>query len=100
MLRQIISIYFTTLFVLFLMTPSIVAILDSSVDVSIIFTTSEEEENGCKKNPVKELLYNEIGAEDIDFASVDNEHDLEYYQKKYPNPHLKLTSPPPQLDIL
>lgn len=100
MLRRIISIYFTVLFVLFLTTPTIVAILDSSVDVSVIFATSEEEENGCKKSPVKELIYNDIGMTELDFGSADNEHDLEYYLKKYPSPHLKLTSPPPQLHIL
>ncbi|MFL1010720.1 hypothetical protein [Flavisericum labens] len=100
MLRQILSMFFTGVFVLFLMAPTVVAMLDDSVDVSVFFTTSEEEEKGGKKNTEKELLCYEMDTTDLDFAFGDNEHNVEYYQKKYPNPHLKLTSPPPKVHIL
>ncbi|UKM65712.1 hypothetical protein GSB9_02283 [Flavobacteriaceae bacterium GSB9] len=100
MLKHIVSIFFTSVFVLFLMAPTAVAFLDDSVDVSVFFTTSEEEEKGGKKNTEKELLYYEMDATELEFAFGDNEHNLEYYQKKYPNPHLKLTSPPPKVNIL
>lgn len=100
MLKQIISIFFTTLFVLFLMAPTVVAVLDNSVDVSVFFTTSEEEEKGGKKNTEKELLYCDMGNAELGLALDEKENNLEYFQKKYPNPHLKLISPPPKSFIL
>ncbi len=99
MLKQIISLMFTTLFVLFLMAPTVVAFLDDSVDVSVFYTTSEEEEKGCKKLTEKELLCHDMATTDFGFFLYDNEPDLEYFLKKYPNPHLKLTSPPPKLNL-
>ncbi|XCF06645.1 hypothetical protein ABI125_02015 [Tamlana crocina] len=100
MLKQIVSICFTTLFVLFLMAPTVVSLLDDSVDVSVFYTTSEEEEKGAKKISEKELLCHEMGETNLNVFLGDNELDLEYYQKKYPNPHLKLNSPPPKFHIL
>ncbi len=100
MLKQIVSIFFTTLFVLFLMAPTVVAVLDNSVDVSIFYTTSEEEEHGGKKTAEKELLCQEMAETNLSIVFWDNDLDLEYFQKKYPNPHLKLTSPPPKFHIL
>lgn len=100
MLKQIVSILFTTLFVLFLMAPTVISFVDDTVDVSIFYTNSEEEEKGGKKTAEKEFLYCELETEAISFSTTENEHNLEYYAKKYPNPSLKLTSPPPRQHIL
>lgn len=100
MLRSIISILFTSLFLLFLMAPTIISMVDDSIDVSVFYTTSEEEEKGCKKNTEKEFLYYDMNTENLEFASNDNNINSEYYLKKYFNPHLKLTSPPPKSYIL
>ncbi|MEL0455141.1 hypothetical protein WJN01_02790 [Flavobacteriaceae bacterium SZ-1-7] len=100
MLKQIVSILLTTLFLLFLMAPTVISIIDDSVDVSVFYTTSEEEEKGGKKTAEKELLYCNLEASDLKFSILEDEHNLEYCAKKYPNPHLKLTSPPPRLHIL
>ncbi|NJX16119.1 hypothetical protein [Tamlana crocina] len=100
MLKQIVSICFTTLFVLFLMAPTLVTVLDDSADVSVFFNASEEEEKGNKKNVEKELLFNESKETDLDISLFEEELDLEYYLKKYPDPLLKLISPPPKSFIL
>lgn len=100
MLKQIVSICFTALFVLFLMAPTVVVLIDDSVDVSVFYATSEEEEKGGKKISEKELLCQEMAETNLSIVFWDNDLDLEYFQKKYPNPHLKLTSPPPKFHIL
>ncbi|MDD7884771.1 hypothetical protein [Flavivirga sp. 57AJ16] len=95
MSRNIISICFSIIFMLFLTTPTITAILDDSIDISFFFSLSEEEEKGGKKNKNVEVLFFDLHVNELDFASNETENDLEYYFKKYPKPHLNLISPPP-----
>jgi hypothetical protein len=72
--------------------PSIIMALDDSVDVSIFYSLSEEEE---EENESFKLVFsgNEV---DIDYLgdSLKN-YNLGYFFKNYSKPHLNLISPPP-----
>lgn len=100
MSKSIISICLSMAFLVFLVAPTVVTIIDDSVDVSFFFTTSEEEEKGGKKDKDTELLFFEFNVSEMDFALNETENNLEYYFKNYPKPHLNLISPPPELHIL
>lgn len=100
MSRRIVSILLSSLFLLFLTAPTIIVMIDDSVDVSFFYATSEEEEKGSEKNKEKELLFFDLNNTELDFASTDVENNLEYFFKNYPKPHLNLISPPPEFYIL
>ena len=100
MSRTIVSIFLSSLFLLFLTAPTIILIIDDSADVSIFYSSSEEEEKGSEKNKEIELLFFDLNNSDIDFASSEVENNLGYYFKNYPKPHLNLISPPPEFHIL
>ena len=100
MSRSIVSIFLSSLFLLFLTAPSIILIIDDSADVSIFYSSSEEEEKGSEKNKEIELLFFDLNNSDLDFASSEVENNLGYYFKNYPKPHLNLISPPPEFHIL
>lgn len=100
MSRSIVSILLSSLFLLFLTAPTIILMVDDSVDVSFFYASSEEEEKGSEKNKELELLFFELNSTDLDFASSEVENNLGYYFKNYPKPHLNLISPPPELHIL
>lgn len=100
MSRNIISICFSVIFLVFLTAPTIITMVDDSIDVSFFFVSSEEEEKGGKKDKDVEVLVFDLNVSEADFASNKTENNLEYYFKNYAKPHLNLISPPPQLHIL
>ena len=83
------------MFLLFIAAPTIITMVDDTIDVSIIFSASEEEEKGNEKHIDVELLFSNEDANDSDLVYLSIENNLGYYFKKYPKPHLNLISPPP-----
>ncbi len=92
MFKKAVSIFFTVLFLGIISAPSIIATIDDSIDISILFSLSEEEEE--TKN--LELVVSE-DEEDISALYSSLEFQNSGYQfKNYPKPHLNLISPPPE----
>ncbi|TXE13233.1 hypothetical protein FUA26_03335 [Seonamhaeicola algicola] len=88
------------MFVVFLTTPTIVTLIDSSIDISMYYTSAEEEEKGNEKTKNCEKLFFENPHIESAFSLIESEDNLGYYIKKYPKPHLNLISPPPELNIV
>ena len=95
MSKTIVSILLSTMFLLFIAAPTIITMVDDTIDVSIIFSASEEEEKGNEKHIDVELLFSNDATNDSDLVYLSIENNLGYYFKKYPKPHLNLISPPP-----
>lgn len=85
---------------LFLTAPTVIAILDDSIDISFIYSTSEEEEKSNEKNKDIDLKFYDLLDDESDFVLTKTEHIQSYFFKNYPKPHLNLISPPPELNIL
>ncbi|MEP3837547.1 MAG: hypothetical protein ABJM36_07865 [Algibacter sp.] len=78
--------------------PSVIAVLDDSVDTSIFYSLAEEEESGKAKNVLSPFsLENNDYLSSIEFKNLQK---FGYYFKNYPKPHLNLISPPPDLNII
>nr|WP_321228976.1 hypothetical protein [uncultured Psychroserpens sp.] len=88
--RKIIAILFSVLFVALITAPSIIIAIDDSVDVSIFYSITEEEE----KETLKVFPMNELNEEDYFLTSNSNDN-LGYFFKNYLKPHLNIISPPP-----
>ncbi|WP_166962610.1 hypothetical protein [Yeosuana marina] len=98
MKKSIISISLTVLFLGLIVAPTVIAVLDDSIDTSIFYSITEEEENGKAKN-----LLSPFSSENNDVASdflLEVHQSFCYKFKNYPKPHLNLISPPPELSIL
>lgn len=100
MLKKTVSIFFTVLFLGIISTPSIIVVIDDSIDISLILSTSEEEEKGNEKHSDIEVLVSKLKANESYLAFDSSENNLGYYNKMYPKPHLNLISPPPERSIL
>ncbi len=99
--KNIVSILLTFIFVSFLSAPTIIRLVDETVDISIFYTTSSpEEEKGLDKNKEIEILFSVSMISDLDFSLLKNENNLGYFFKNYTKPHLNLISPPPESHIL
>ena len=96
MSKKIVSIFLSVIFLLFIVTPTIVILVDDTIDVSLAFSASEEEEKGNEKNLDIEVLFSTLKTNDSDVDFSESESNLGYFLKNYPKPHLNLISPPPE----
>jgi hypothetical protein len=97
MSRNLVSIFFLFSFLVFLSAPTVIAMVDDSVDISLFFSLAEEEENGhIKSKNVQDLI-----LENLDFSDFINlkeeKSNLSCYVENYSKPYLNLISPPPKI---
>ncbi|MFT4575131.1 MAG: hypothetical protein ACI9SI_000029 [Polaribacter sp.] len=100
MSKKGLSIFFSVVFLLFIVAPTILVMVDDSVDVSIVFSTSEEEEKGNEKSLDIEALFSMLKTNNYNLVFTFPENSLEHIDKRYTKPHLNIISPPPELHIL
>lgn len=100
MLKKTLSIFFTVLFVATIIVPSVLIIVDDSVDISVFFDLSEEEEEKGKEKDKLESFLAINNSESRSFLLEEKKKSVGYYFKNYPKPHLNLISPPPEHIIL
>lgn len=74
--------------------PSVVAIIEDSVDTSMFYSISEEEESGKFKNVVSPFFLKDQDA--LSSFFLNNQTCFAYHFKRYAKPHLNLISPPPE----
>ncbi|MEQ3663371.1 hypothetical protein [Olleya sp.] len=91
--KKIVSIFFTILFLALITAPSIIIVMDDTVDVSVFYSLSEEEEEHKNVN----LTFVLEDTEDAFYEASSINKYLGYHFKTYPKPHLNLISPPPEL---
>ncbi|MFC4722689.1 hypothetical protein ACFO5O_10175 [Geojedonia litorea] len=98
--KKSIAIFFTVLFLAIITTPTIISAIDKSVDISVFYSMSEEEENHKVANKLFEALFTKPNPVHYYLTSAAVENSLGYYYKTYPKPHLNLISPPPEVQLL
>lgn len=96
MYKKSIAIFLTVLFVAVVSAPTIISAIDDSVDISILYSCTEEEEKESEKNKTFELIFSECKNDNFSFGFSDGRSSLNYRFKNYPKPHLNLISPPPE----
>ncbi|MBU2940972.1 hypothetical protein KO494_15585 [Lacinutrix sp. C3R15] len=93
MSKKGVSIILSVIFILFIVAPTILTIVDDTIDVSIVFSVSEEENESCTVDAPVLFLNHKTCEFYFDVAS--NENNSGYVFKNYPIPHFNLISPPP-----
>ena len=98
MYKKTIAIFFTVVFMALIVAPSVIVALDDSIDTSIFYSITEEEESGKVKNLLSPFSL--VSSEYTAHFKVKNSQLFSYRFKSYPKPHLNLISPPPENIIL
>lgn len=97
MYKKVVAISFTVMFLALIVTPSIIAAMDDSIDTSIIYSLTEEEENSKSKIAVTFFSQNNDAS---NYFTLKPYEFFTYQFKNYSIPHLNLISPPPDQIIL
>lgn len=90
--KNIISILFSILLLALVAAPSIIKAIDDSVDISMFYSVSEEEE--ISKIKITAPKDSSPAPSLLSFLDIES---IAYYFKTYPKPHLNLISPPPEV---
>ena len=98
--KIIVSSFFLLLFTALITAPTIILMVDDSVDISMFYSLSEEEEKGHETIKNFQVASSDFNQSDLLFDSKLNSNTIGYQFKKYPKPHLNLISPPPERHIL
>ena len=86
------------LFLALIISPTAIIVIDSSADVSMFYNfTEEKEEKVNEKNIEIESLLDEVNGKEIVFTVKTVKNNIDFFLKKYSKPHLRFTSPPPDL---
>ena len=100
MYKKFIAVFLTILFMAIVSAPSIIVSVDDSVDVSILFGCTEEEEKENESEKTFELVIDELKNHSAILDFLNEQSQLSYRFNIYPKPHLNLVSPPPEHKLL
>lgn len=100
MSRNIASILMSLLFLVLIAAPSIVTLIDDSIDTSFFYDSGEEEEGSEKSEKNKEVLLFELNFFESETTASEIKNNLDFFLKKYSKPHLNLVLPPPEVHTL
>jgi hypothetical protein len=97
MKQKLSAIFFLLIFLALITAPTFVMVIDDSIDISCLYSISEEEEEkGHEVTKEGKVFYYE-SMQMIDYIKgFDKKKQHVYFSKKYPKPHLNLISPPPE----
>lgn len=98
MYKKGIALSFVVLFMSLLVAPSLIAAFDDSIDISVFYSLSSEEEENCNTKIASHFTFDK--NECLVDISFQPDKVFGYQFKNYPKPHLNLISPPPDHFIL
>jgi len=95
MQKTAISIFFSCIFTLLIVAPTLISMVEDSFDISIIIDMGEEEskEKETKKLEI-ELTMSKFS--DLELMASEERSRAEHYSRSYSSFYLKLHSPPPE----
>lgn len=98
--KTVIAILFSVIFVSFTITPSILAIVDDSYDISILISSSEEEEKKGEEK-IKDFEIEVPSSNMIDQTILNKSlvNSTNFRINNYNSLYKELTSPPPEVNI-
>ncbi|HLT54084.1 MAG TPA: hypothetical protein VKZ97_09340 [Flavobacteriaceae bacterium] len=96
-----IAIFFTVIFTLFIMAPTVISVIEDSYDTSIFFSANEEEnQNQSEVLKINEAKFlNEYLVSEF-FWHYTEKSQFNFYLKHYTPHTLECVSPPPEQHIL
>nr|WP_321221514.1 hypothetical protein [uncultured Psychroserpens sp.] len=97
MRQKLSAIFFLIIFTALISAPSVVMAIDSSIDISCLYTMNEEEEEKGHQGSKGGKIFCQESMSLLDYINgMEKAKQTAYFFKTYPKPHLNLISPPPE----
>ena len=91
-----IAVFFSILFLAFIIGPTVITLVDSSVDISYVYSNSEEESSNNQLEKAK-IILSHLNINELVISSTKKVSALlQHTNKNYTKPYLNLVFPPPE----
>ncbi|MGJ8760101.1 MULTISPECIES: hypothetical protein [unclassified Polaribacter] len=90
-----VALFFILIFSSLLITPTVISLIDSTQDISVLINMNEEEENHGK-NTLKEVKIIPYSDVSISFRKNQKIKNVRYRSKNYISEYPKIVTPPPK----
>jgi len=90
-----IAVFFSIVFLTLIIAQTIITMVDSSVDISSIYSNSEKESES-QKGEKEKIVLSPLKINQFIFYSTKKVSTLIQTHKNYTKPYLNMVSPPPQ----
>ena len=97
MSKETASKFSIILMILMLITPIVWVAVDQSMEYTFLLSDAEEESQGAEKEYDIELWFPNFKSRNTPYFKGLSKNRLEYFFKKYSQPHSAIISPPPDL---
>ena len=100
-MRVKIALFFTLLFSILLVTPTVISFIDDTQDIAFLLEMNEEEENKGKE-AAKDLEIKIYSSEHVGFYflnKIQKKKNVSFWSKNYTSVFPKNTTPPPKFLI-
>lgn len=95
MYKNRIAVFFSFVFLSFIIAPTVISMVDNSIDISFIYSNSEEESENLKIEKQKIVLA-VLKLNDFTFSTSKKVSALSHQNKNYSKPYLNMVFPPPE----
>jgi len=90
-----IAVFFSIVFLTFIIAPTVITVVDSSVDISFIYSNSEEESSSKQAEKIK-IVLSPLKISEFVFSSTEKISTAIHTDKNYTKPYINTVFPPPE----
>lgn len=95
-MRVKIALFFTIIFSILLITPSVISLVDDTINISLFVNMNEEEEGDCSLKAVKVKITSENENSFLVLNKIQKKKNASFQSKNYISEYPKITTPPPK----
>lgn len=96
-MRVKIALFFTIIFSILLITPSVISLVDDTINISLFVNMNEEEEEGdYSLKAVKVKITSENENSFLVLNKIQKKKNASFQSKNYISEYPKITTPPPK----
>jgi len=97
MQKKTVSYFFLILFTLFIAAPTVISVVEKSIDTSVFYSVNEEENKVNETLKIFEVKLSDAEKFGISIFDLEKEKSDNSYSKNYTPNDLECDSPPPKL---
>jgi|TARA_Y100000766_G_C18620514_1_gene465887 hypothetical protein len=95
-LRAKLALFFTLIFSTLLIAPTVVSVVDDSINLSFLLNMNEEEEGNSSVQEIKLKITSENENSFLVLSRIQKKKNISYQSKNYFSEYPKITTPPPK----
>lgn len=95
-MRAKLALFFTLIFSILLIAPTVISVVDDSINLSFLLNMNEEEEGNNSIKEIKVKITSENENSFLVLNKIQKKKNISFQSKNYISEYPKITTPPPK----